>query len=114
MVDAGGNAVLIQYISNIARMQRADIRSLPQQVGSCPPSLSCRNVFFYDLRNGARMKRVFAEPEDRETDSWGFECPCCRAYLTEDRPRSGSTKAYCTECEASFVVTFYDDQYASQ
>jgi hypothetical protein len=56
------------------------------------------------------MQRVFADIEDRETDSWGFECPYCKAYLTEDKPRKGSIEARCADCDSPFLVTFYDEK----
>jgi hypothetical protein len=56
------------------------------------------------------MRRVFADIEDRETGSWGFHCPCCKVYLTEDRPAKSSIDARCADCDAGFLVTFFDEE----
>ncbi|WP_141732425.1 hypothetical protein [Oligoflexus tunisiensis] len=56
------------------------------------------------------MRRVFADIEDRETDCWGFHCPFCKVYLTEDKPAKSSIDARCADCDAGFLVTFFDEE----
>lgn len=55
------------------------------------------------------MQRVFADIEDRELGIWGFECPYCKTYLTEVKPRHGSMQARCAECDSAILVTFFDE-----
>ncbi|MDQ3232815.1 MAG: hypothetical protein M3Q07_13440 [Pseudobdellovibrionaceae bacterium] len=55
------------------------------------------------------MRRVFADIEDRETESWGFHCPYCKVYLTEDRPSKNAIDVRCGDCDASFLVTFFHE-----
>lgn len=53
------------------------------------------------------MKRVFAELDDSETNSWGCFCPGCKLYQSFEKPEKAGEQTVCIDCGSSFIVTFY-------
>jgi hypothetical protein len=54
-----------------------------------------------------KLKRVFAEYECEETNSWGCFCPSCKQYQSYECPETGGVQTSCPDCQSKFIVTFH-------
>lgn len=54
-----------------------------------------------------KLKRVFADIECEESNSWGCFCPCCKQYQSYECPETGGALTSCPDCQSKFIVTFH-------